>query len=69
MDDMELYAEMGIDAVIDARSERGKRLAKRFADLPKGMTWVEFCQRPEIADLDLDFITAHEMFKAYEESK
>lgn len=65
MDDIELYLEKGMHAVIEARSQRGKRLAKRFADLPKGLSFREFLLHPDVADLDLDFITAHQMFEAY----
>jgi hypothetical protein len=69
MDDMELYNEKGMDAVIEARSERGKRLAKRFADIPKGLSFPEFLMQSDVADLDLDFITAHQMFEAYEKGE
>lgn len=55
-----------VDAEIDRRSARGKRLAGQFTKLPKGMNWNQFLVHPYIADLDLDFITACEMFDAYE---
>lgn len=64
-DDMELYIEKGMDAVLERRAERGKKLAKRFSDLPKGLTWKEFLLHPEIGALELDFITAHQMYEAY----
>lgn len=54
-----------IDAEIERRSERGKRLASRFADLPKGLSFTEFLLHPLIDDLNLDFVTASEMFDAY----
>ena len=68
MDDLEYmrYAmERGVDGVIADRTARGKRLAQRFSDLPKGMSSMEFMGHPEVADLDLDFITASEMYDAY----
>jgi hypothetical protein len=68
MDDFDAYAAGAtIHDIVDRRSARGKRLAKRFDDLPKGLTWVQFLQREEIADLCLDFITACEMFEAYQQ--
>jgi hypothetical protein len=57
--------EVGIDGIIAEREQHGERLAQRYSDLPKGLTWVEFLLHREIADLDLDFITAHQMFAAY----
>lgn len=55
-----------IDAEIERRSERAKRLAKRFNSLPKGMSFVEFLLHPEIDALELDFVTASEMYDAYQ---
>jgi len=64
-DDFDLAMKADIDATIERRAQRGKRLANRFADLPRGLTWTEFLMRDEIADLELDFITARKMYDAY----
>lgn len=50
---------------IDRRSERAKRLLVKM-ELPAGLDWEAFLSHEDIEDLDLDFITACEMFKAYE---
>jgi len=57
-----------IDAEIDRRSERGRRLAVQYENLPKGLDFEQFLAHPDIDDLDLDFITASEMFDTYKKA-
>lgn len=49
---------------IARRGDRAQRLLARL-DLPAGMTYLEFLEHPDVADLDLDFVTASQMYDAY----
>jgi hypothetical protein len=48
-----------VRGVIAGRSSNGKKLAKKFKEL-KGLAWNKFMEK---LPMELDFITAHEMFQ------
>jgi hypothetical protein len=50
---------------IKRRSIAGKRLAKRFSDLPKGLSYVEFLEALSKSGVNSDFITTCEAFDEY----
>ena len=49
-----------VHGVIQNRTSSGKLLAKKFPEL-KGLSWKKFQEK---LPMELDFITANEMFKA-----
>jgi hypothetical protein len=68
MDDIEFLnhvTEVGISGIVKEREERGKRLARRYKDIPKDLSYEEFIEYPDISDLGLDFITSCEMYEEY----
>ena len=58
-----------VENIIAERTQRGKKLAKRFSDFPKGLSYTDFLERCFDEGLSLDFITSSEMFNEYEELK
>ena len=54
-----------VDAEIQRRSQRGKKLAKRFSDFPAGLEYTDFAQKCFDKGLELDFITSCEMYDEY----
>jgi len=54
-----------VDAEIERRSQRGKKLAKRFSDFPAGLEYKDFVRKCFDEGLELDFITSCEMYDAY----
>ena len=54
-----------VDTEIRRRSQRGKKLAKRFSDFPAGLEYTEFMEKCSDEGLELDFITSSEMYDEY----
>ncbi len=61
IDDM----DKAVHGVIKGRSNNGEKLAKKFKEL-KGLSFSEFMDK---LPMELDFITANEMFRALNRTK
>ena len=51
-----------IDAELERRTERGKRLAEKYSEL-KGLTFEQFADAM-LQEMDIDFVTCCEIYDA-----